>query len=115
MQNELTGPEIDKRIALALGYKVTPNNIWCRPPDKHGTVITGPMAKIVPQYHRDLNATFEARQGFSQHEKQAYQTHLIKLGGTLLEATARDHAEAWLRAKGLWVKAEAKAPEAVTV
>jgi hypothetical protein len=106
---DLTGPEMDKRIALALGYKVTPNNIWSTPPDKHGTVTTGPMAKIVPQYHRNLNATWEARQSFDQHEKKAYQTHLVKLGGTLLDATPRDHAEAWLVAKRVSVPAEVAA------
>jgi hypothetical protein len=102
---EMTGPEIDKRIALALGYKVTPNNIWSRPPDKHGTVMSGSMALIVPKFHKDLNATYEARQGFSQHELDAYRSFLTKLGGTLLGATPRDHAEAWLRAKKAWPKA----------
>jgi len=96
---EMTGPEIDKRIALALGYKVDSKNIWSRPPDKHGTVMSGPMARIVPQFHRDLNATWEIRQNFTAHDKTMFQSHLVKLAGKMLDASPRDHAEAWLLTK----------------
>lgn len=100
---EMTGPEIDKRIALALGYTVDKaTNIWTRPKDKFGTSISGPMARVVPRFHKDLNATYEARQGFTQVETDAYRAWLTKLAGTLLGATPRDHAEALARVKKAW-------------
>lgn len=94
---------MDQRIALALGYTVNKaTNVWTRPKDKFGTSISGPMARVVPRFHKDLNATYEARQGFTQVETDAYRTWLTKLGGTLLGATPRDYAEAWLRVKKVW-------------
>ena len=100
---ELTGEEMSHQIALSLGYKVLPNGNWQRPPDKKGTIVSGPANRIVPAFHKSLDQMAAAREGFSDTEQQSYRHYLSKPGMPgLLNATAKDHAEAFLKTKGLW-------------
>ena len=100
---ELTGEEMSHRIALHLGYKVLPDGNWQRPPDARGTIVSGPANRIVPAFHKSLDSMALAREGFSVQDKQVYRNHLSRPGSPgMLDATARDHAEAFLKTKGLW-------------
>ncbi len=103
---ELTGEEMSQKIALSLGYKFSPDGIWSKPPDKKGTIVSGPHTRIVPSFHKSLDLMFEARMKLSDKEKESYQAHLRTISPTkkILDATARDHAEAYLEAKGLWAE-----------
>jgi len=99
---ELTGEEMSHQIALSLGYKVLPDGNWQRPPDARGTIVSGPANRIVPTFHKSLDQMYAAREKFTRPEKDAYRTHLGKICSYTLDATAKDHAEAFLKTKGLW-------------
>lgn len=110
---ELTGEEMSQKIALSIGYKVSPDGIWSRPADKHGTVVSGPYNRILPNYHKSLDLMFEARKGFTEKEKVSYQMNLVKIAHKILDATARDHCEAFMKTKGLWEEKEFEKAEAL--
>lgn len=99
---EMTGEEMSHQIALFLGYKVLPDGNWQRPPDARGTIVSGPANRIVPAFHKSLDQMYTAREKFTRPEKDAYRTHLGKICSYTLDATAKDHAEAFLKTKGLW-------------
>ncbi len=99
---ELTGEEMSHKIALHLGYKVLPDGNWQRPPDAKGTIVSGPANRIVPAFHKSLDQMYAARERFILQEKHSYLAHLRKICSYTLDATAKDHAEAFLRTKGLW-------------
>jgi hypothetical protein len=100
--SEPTGEEMTHRIAISLGYHTLPDGNWARPADKRGTIVSGPANRIVPQFHKSLDAMFIARAGFTNSEKTVYQAHLVKIAKKILDASARDHCEAFLKTKGLW-------------
>jgi hypothetical protein len=120
----MTPQEINKRIAIACGWKLLPNSfppnsrLWEHPSGKRAY-----EPDDLPNYHGDLNAMHAALREIKAAESQfRYAAELLKINGQgdLLEvcdlnvdfcwitatATAAQRAEAFLRTIGKWEEVE---------
>ena len=90
--------EINKRIAIACGWKIRPNGIF-----ENGDYIA--FEKDLPNYHGDLNAMHEAETILENDQADQYEEELAKITGGLdylFHIPADQRAEAFLRTIGQW-------------
>jgi hypothetical protein len=102
----MTPEEINKRIAIACGWKLLPNSfppnsrLWEHPSGKRAY-----EPDDLPNYHGDLNAMHEAEKVLSRQQTEWYVTTLcleVQPEPSLHNATASQRAEAFLRTIGQW-------------
>lgn len=117
---ELTDKEINIKIAKAHGY-TEKDEVWSRPPDKAGTIVSGPFERIVPNWAGDENKAIElCRTEVKDKERIAYMAELNRITSlhtpeekqdsftkqwNKINATSQDRCLAWLYLKKILVEA----------
>ena len=100
----MTDQQINAAIAKACGRRQKPNGEWF--PDNGLTV----GSQGIPDYCADLNAMHEVEKTLTDANMFVMAHHLERLvsarGQHYFHATARQHAEAFLRTLGKWEEAE---------
>ena len=102
--------EINKRIAIACGWKPHPNGVdWYE-----GELNIWKSPKKLPNYHGDLNAMHEAEKVLTKEQDSIYRAKLADIFCRAagyewddgypgaITATAAQRAEAFLRTIGKW-------------
>ncbi len=101
MNRTMTDTEINEAIAKACGWHFEQQaKIWWAP--------AGTQQRSLLNYCEDLNAMRDARSTLNEVERTSYSMRLSAALGEpntlwpLLDASARQQAEAFLKVKGLW-------------
>lgn len=101
----MTDEQINQRIAEACGWRWDQGYRW-----KDSSGLSA-FAWDIPDYCTDLNAMHEAEEVLTIRQEKNYFGNLTEIVGDLIwyrtvgktyRATARERAEAFLRALGLW-------------
>jgi len=97
----MTNKQINAAIAEACGRKRRPDGDWYPDNGSAGT-------QAILNYCNDLNAMHEAENTLAGQQFSAYAFVLNDIEGSLwgMRATARQRAEAFLRALGKWEEAK---------
>lgn len=113
----MSDQEINIAIAEACGWRQSERNIahWHHVSEPYSHILTGDL----PNYCNDLNAMHEAEKVLTHEQQIDYSRHIGKMVTShlpasraawmdygLINATARQRAEAFLRTIGKWKEAE---------